>query len=155
MLEKPDISGDLIISRLQEEYGLSTAHLEFLPIGADLGTAVYRVVDNGGTAYFLKLRKGFAEIIVTVPLFLKEQGLRAIIAPLETISKQGWADFDEYKIILYPFIEAKDCFDRELTDHHRNTLGTGLKRIHTAHLPSELRPLIPQESFSPHWRESV
>ena len=155
MLEKPDISDDLIIPRLQEEYGLPVANLEFLPIGADSGTAVYRIVDIGGTAYFLKLRKGFEAIIVTVPLFLKAQGLQTIIAPFETKSKQGWADFGEYKMILYPFIEGKDGFDRELTDHHRKTLGTGLKRIHTAHLPAELKRLIPQESFSPHWRERV
>jgi spectinomycin phosphotransferase len=155
MLEKPDISDDLIISRLQEEYGLSIAHLEFLPIGADLGTAVYRVIENGGTVYFLKLRKGFEEIIVTVPLFLKEQGLREIIAPFETRSKQGWADFGEYKMILYPFVEGKDGFERELTDHHRNTLGKALQRIHTAELPPELRRLVPHETFSPQWRESL
>ena len=40
MLEKPDIRDELIISHLQEEYGLHVAQLEFLPLGADLGTAV-------------------------------------------------------------------------------------------------------------------
>jgi spectinomycin phosphotransferase len=155
MLEKPDISDELIASRLQEEYGLQVPHLEFLPLGADSGTAVYRVVENGGTAYFLKLRKGFEEIVVTVPLFLKSRGLKEIISPFETKSKQGWADFGEYTMILYPFIEGKDGFDRELTDPHRKTLGTALRRIHTAQLPPELRRRIPQESFSPQWRERL
>ena len=76
MLTKPDIPDKLIISRLQEEYGLHIAQLTFLPLGADTGTAVYRVVADDGTAYFLKLRKGFAEIVVTVPLFLKSQGIQ-------------------------------------------------------------------------------
>lgn len=40
MLEKPDILDELIISHLQEEYGLHVAQLEFLPLGADMGTAV-------------------------------------------------------------------------------------------------------------------
>jgi len=155
MLEKPDIPDELILSHLQRQYDLSVAQLEFLPLGADSGTAVYRVVENGGTAYFLKLRKGFEEIIVTVPLFLKSQGLKEIISPFETKSKQGWADFGEYKMILYPFIEGKDGFDRELTDDHRNTLGTALRRIHTAQLPPELRRRIPQENFSPPWRERL
>jgi hypothetical protein len=58
MLEKPNIADELIISCLQEEYDLRVAELTFLPLGADLGTAVYRVVADDGTAYFLKLRKG-------------------------------------------------------------------------------------------------
>lgn len=155
MLEKPNIPEALIISRLQEEYDLRVAELTFLPLGADMGTAVYRVVADDGTAYFLKLRKGFDEIIVTVPLFLKSQGIQEIIAPLETKSKQGWADFGEYKMILYPFIEGKDGFDRELTDHHRRTLGRALKGIHSAQVPAELKTKIPKETFSPKWRESL
>ena len=155
MLEKPDISEELIISRLQEEYDLRVAELTFLPLGADLGTAVYRVVTDDGAAYFLKLRKGFDEIIVTIPLFLKLQGIQEIIVPFETKSKQGWADCGEYKIILYPFIEGKDGFDMELTDHHRQTLGAAFKGIHSAQIPSELKMRIPKETFAPNWRESM
>jgi spectinomycin phosphotransferase len=155
MLEKPDIPDNLIISRLQEEYGLNAAELTFLPLGADIGTAVYRVVADDGTAYFLKLRKGFDEIIVTVPLFLKSQGIQEIIAPFETKSKQGWADFGEYKMILYPFIEGKDGFEMELSDHHRRTLGAALKGIHSTQVPPELQARIPKETFSPYWRENM
>jgi len=155
MLEKPDISDALIISRLQAEYGLHVNTLTFLPIGADLRTAVYRVAADDGTAYFLKLRKGFNEIIVTVPLFLKSQGIKEIIPPFESKSKQGWADFGEYKMILYPFIEGKDGFDMELTDHHRRTLGAALKGIHAAQVPPELKRLIPQETFASNWREGM
>lgn len=155
MLEKPSIPNELIISRLHEEYDLRVAELKFLPLGADTGTAVYRVVTEDGTPYFLKLRKGFQEIIVTVPLFLKSQGVREIIAPLETKSKRGWADFGEYKIILYPFIEGKDGFQTELTDHHKRTLGAALKAIHSVQIPQELKRLIPRETFSPHFRHSM
>jgi spectinomycin phosphotransferase len=155
MLEKPNISDELIISRLHDEYDIQLAELTFLPLGADLGTAVYRVLADDEKAYFLKLRKGFDEITVTVPLFLKEQGVQAIIAPIETKSKQHWVDFDEYKVILYPFIEGKDGFERELIDDHRRRLGAALKRIHTAHIPPELKKLIPQETFSPQGRESL
>ena len=155
MLEKPDIPDELIIFRLQEAYRLRVAELTFLPLGADLGTAVYRVVTEEGTTYFLKLRKGFEEIVVTVPLFLKSQGIQEIIPPFETTSEQGWADFGKYKMILYPFIEGKDGFERELTDNHRNTLGAALKGIHTVQIPPELKKLIPEETFDPRWRESL
>ena len=155
MLEKPDIPEELIISRLQEEYDLHVIEFTFLPLGADLGTAVYRVVTDDETAYFLKLRKGFNEIIVNIPLFLKSQGMKQIIAPLETKSKQGWADFGEYKMILYPFIEGKNSFEMELTDHYRRTLGAALKGIHTVQSPPELKMRIPKEIFSSKWRESM
>ena len=155
MLEKPDIPEKLLISHLQEEYDLRVIESTFLPLGADLGTAVYRVVTDDGKAYFLKLRKGFDEITVTVPLFLKSQGIQEIIAPFETKSRQGWADFGDYKMILYPFIEGKDRFEMELTAHHRRSLGMSLKGIHTAKVPAELKKLIPKETFSPQWRESV
>ena len=155
MLEKPKIPDELIISHLQKQYELSVAQLEFLPLGADAGTAVYRVLTEEGSSCFLKLRKGFAEITVTVPLFLHSQDIEEIIVPFETQSKQNWADFGEYTMILYPFIEGKDGFDRELTDHHRETLGRSLKSIHTAKLPSVLRTCIPQENFSAHWRERL
>ncbi len=155
MLEKPNIPDELIISRLQEEYGLCVAELTFLPIGADSRTAVYRVVTDDGTAYFLKLRKNFDEVVVRVPIFLKDSGIQEILVPFETKSKQGWADFGEYKIILYPFIEGKDGFEMELTDPHRRILGAAFKGIHTAQIPAELRELIKKETFSLGWREDM
>ena len=155
MLEKPDIPDELVIFRLLEEYGLHVAELTFLPLGADMGTAVYRVVADNQTAYFLKLRKGFDEVVVTVPLFLKSQGIQEIIVPFKTKSNQYWADFGDYKMILYPFIEGKDGFERELSHQHRRSLGAALRGIHTAQIPRELKRLIPKETFDPGWRENL
>jgi spectinomycin phosphotransferase len=155
LLEKPNISDSLIIDRVQDSYALHVNELTFLPLGADQGTAVYRVVGDNGKAYFLKVRKGFEEITVTVPLFLQSQGVQEIISPIETSSKQGWADFGEYKLILYPFVEGQNGFEMELSDDHRRSLGASLKKIHAVQLPPELQQLIPQETFSPTWRESM
>jgi spectinomycin phosphotransferase len=129
--------------------------LTFLPLGADQGSAVYRVVSEDGTDYFLKLRKGFDEITVTIPLFLKSQGIQEIISPFETKSKQGWANFGEYKMILYPFIDGKNGFEMELTDDHKRRLGSALKAIHSTQVSPELKRLIPKEAFSPQWRERI
>src|SRR5687767_10942912 len=127
MLEKPDIADKLIVSRLQEQYGLHVAELTFLPLGADMGTATYRAATDQGETYFLKLRKGFEEITVTVPLFLKSQGMQEIIAPFETRSKRAWADFNEYQMILYPFIDGTDGFHLALSDRQKRNLGAALK----------------------------
>ena len=155
MLEKPNIPDELIVSRVEEEYDLHIAELIFLPIGADSRTAVYRVVTDDGTTYFLKLRRKFKDVIVRVPLFLKESGVQEIIVPHETRSSQHWADFGEYKIILYPFIEGKDGFEMELSDHHRRTLGAAFRKIHTAQISPELKESIRKEIFSPEWRDDM
>ncbi|MFT3891240.1 MAG: aminoglycoside phosphotransferase family protein [Anaerolineales bacterium] len=155
MLTKPNIPDELIISHLQTEYSLPVSSITFLPIGADMGSVVYRVITKDSTVYFLKLRKGFNEVVVTVPLFLKSQGIQEIIAPFETRSGQGWAEFGDYKMILYPFIEGKNGFQMELSDSHKWTFGAALKKIHKAQLPPELKGMIPQETFSPQWRERV
>jgi spectinomycin phosphotransferase len=153
MLEKPDIPDELIISRLQQEYDLAVTELTFLPLGVDENTAVYRVLTKTGAAYFLKLRKNFDEIIVRVPLLLQEQGIQAILVPFAARSGQRWADFDDYKILLYPFIAGKDSFGVELSDRHKRIFGAALKSIHTTQVPAELKGLIPKENYSPHWRE--
>jgi spectinomycin phosphotransferase len=155
MLEKPNIADELIISCLQDEYSLHVATLTFLPIGADSRTAVYRVATEEGITYFLKLRKNFDELIVRIPLFLKENGVEAILVPFETKSRQHWADFGDYKIILYPFIEGKNGFEMDLTDQHRRSLGTAFKGIHSVQFPSELKSRIRKENFAFGWRESM
>lgn len=155
MLEKPHIKDDLILSRVQCEYDLRVAKISFLPIGADMDAAVYRVVADDGQVYFLKLRKNFNQIAVLVPLFLKSQGLHEIIAPLKAISKQYWADFGEYKMILYPFIAGKNGFESYLLDQQKRRLGSAFKAIHSAIIPEDLKTLIPKESFSSHYRKGL
>jgi spectinomycin phosphotransferase len=91
MHEKPDLQGQLIISRLQGEYGMQIDQLTFLPLGADGNTAVLRAVSEYEAAYFLKLREGeFDKITVSIPQFLISRGLRSIIAPLETRAGRLW-----------------------------------------------------------------
>jgi spectinomycin phosphotransferase len=155
MLEKPNIPKELIIARAQEDYDLFVAELTFLPIGADLRTAVYRLISDDGISYFLKLRKKFHEVIVRAPVFLHQHGVQEVMIPYRTKSKQYWADFGDYKIILYPFVEGKNGFEVDLTDQQKQTLGAALKRIHSIQVPPELRQLIRRESFNLGWRESM
>ena len=89
MLEKPALPDENIIACLQTAYGLTINQVTFLPLGADLNTAVYRVVTADTTPYFLKLRSGpFAEAAVTLPKLLSDQGIRQIIPPLATQAGQ-------------------------------------------------------------------
>ena len=84
MLERPDIQDARIIACLQDDYGVRVVQLAFLPLGADLNTAVYCVAADDGTPYFLKLRRGiFDESLWRCPSFSATKALRKSYLPLQ------------------------------------------------------------------------
>ncbi len=156
MLEKPDLQDESLISSLQEEYGLLVVQLAFLPRGADRHTAVYRVISEDGTPYFVKLRRGvFDATTVTLPKFLSDQGIVHIIVPLATKAGHLWASLEAFKLVLYPFIEGHSGYEVDLSDRHWRDLGRALKRIHTAKVSPALRRRIQWETYPPQWRKIV
>lgn len=125
MLEKPDLEDERIIVCLKNEYGLSVDTIAFLPLGADLNTAVYRTVADDETPYFVKLRRGnIDEASVAVPKFLSELGIKQIIPSLPTQTGQLRANLDPYTVILYPFVEGQNGFQVNLSDQQRVEFGT-------------------------------
>lgn len=150
MLKKPDLQDDTIIACLLDEYGLNVVQVAFLPFGADQNTAVYRVVADDETPYFLKLRRGvFDETSVALPKFLSDQGIAQIIAPLTTKTGQLRAILGALKVILYPFVEGCNGYEVKLSDRHWSNFGTALKRIHTTVVPPALIRRIRRETYSP------
>ena len=155
VLEKPDFPDSEIVDCLRDEYGLQVVQVAFLPLGADVNTAVYRVADYA-TPYFVKLRRGvFDETTVVVPKLLHEQDVRQVIPPLATRSGQLWATVGDFKLTVSPFVEGRSGFEIGLSDWHWVEFGRALKGVHTAALPPALQNRIPRETFSPHWRAVV
>jgi spectinomycin phosphotransferase len=156
MLEKPDLPDQLLIACLQRSYGLRIAEVDFLPLGADPHTAVYRVIADDQRPYFLKLRSGeFDEIAVAIPRLLSEQGMAEIIAPIPASTGQLWASVDAFAAILSPFVPGRNGWETQVSDRQRVQIGAALKRLHTLAVPEALRQRIPRESFSPRWRDLV
>ena len=156
MLEKPDLKDEEIINCLENEYGLSVGEIAFLPLGADMNTAVYRVITHDEMDYFVKLRRGeFNEASVAVPNFLSELGIKQIIPSLKTRTGQLWANLSPFKVILYPFVKGRNGFEINLSDRQWVEFGAALKKFHTAEFPSAITRSIPRENFSPQWRDTV
>lgn len=154
MLEKPDLEDIKIIQCLQDEYGLRIVQVVFLPLGADVNSAVYKVISDDETPYFLKLRSGnFNDISVTLPHFLHEQGVAQIIPPIPAKTYQLWTTLEGFNLILYPFIEGKNGVEVDLSERQWVDFGTALKRIHMIALPETLKSRIPKDTFSPQWRD--
>jgi spectinomycin phosphotransferase len=156
MLEKPAIVDEEIVACVQAAFGLTVSEISFLPLGADVNTAVYRLTSKTKKPYFLKLRSGlFKEISVTLPHFLHEQGIEELIPPCPTKSNGLWANLGDYKVMLYPFIDGHDACDVPLTDAQWRQFGAALRRVHTAVLPPSLAAAIPKEAYSAQWRQLV
>lgn len=156
MLTPPAISAETIATYIYDCYGLRINQVTFLPIGADVNTAVYRVDTDGATRYFLKLRRGdFDEMAVAVPAFLHAQGIPQVMAPLMTSTRGLWASGHGFSWILYPFFDGPNSFEKPLSDAQWVTLGRTLKAIHTIILPPELAHRVLREDYSPQWRAIV
>lgn len=156
MLTPPDLAHDRIITCLREHFGLRAAQATFLPLGADVNSAVYRVTAEDATPYFLKLRRGnFNQMAVAVPAWLHAQGIRRVLAPLATATGQLWTRAEGFVWILYPFFEGRNGWTIPLSQAQWRALGASMRAVHTTTLPAELAARVPRESYSPRWREIV
>ncbi len=156
MLTPPDLTERTIIACIHDAYALDIIDVTFLPIGADINSAVYRLNTEDGTPYFLKLRSGdFDEIAVAVPAFLHAQGIDNVIAPIHTNAHNLSVRAHGFDWILYPFLVGTDGWNVPLTPAQWRALGATLKAVHTTVLPLELAARVPRETFSARLREIV
>ena len=155
MLEKPELDDEALVDCLRRAYGLDVVRLTFLPLGADVNTAVYRA-ETAGASYFVKLRRAdFDPMSVAVPAALHRQGVVELIPPLAACDGALWTQLEPYTVIVYPFVSGSDATDGGLTAAQWVTFGRALRAVHDATLPAELLAQLPRESFSPRWRDEV
>lgn len=156
MLEKPDLEDDQLTAHLKRTYSRRIAQVDFLPLGADPGTGVYRAVADDGRPYFVKLRRGtFDEASVTLPQYLSDHGLGHIITPLATDSSQLWATLGTFTVVLYPFIMGKSGYAVTLTEENWRDFGATLKRLHTLSVTPFLLRTVRSEAFDASGRDRV
>ena len=128
MLIKPDLSDEDIVKCLQNAYGLEVKSICFLPIGADFNTAVYHVTAGSQTDYFLKLRRGeFIDSSVSVPKYLADLGIKQVISPLATKTRQLWTNLASFKAILYPYVEGYNGVEAKLSEDQWVQFGAAIK----------------------------
>lgn len=141
---------------LHAAYGLSPAAIDFLPLGADRGTAVYRAITTDGGAFFVKLRFGpFNAVSAELPGYLQEQGLMHVIAPLQNTSGLYWTQMGACALIVYPFVTGHDGYAAALTAQQWADLGATMRQMHALQLPDALAQRIPREDYTPRWRDEV
>ena len=159
VLTPPELSVATIADELRGVYGLRVRQATFLPLGADLNAAVYRVeVEDApdGSAYFLKLKRGaFNDLEVMLPAWLHGHATAAAMAALSTTSGALWSTGHGYTWMLYPYFAGEHAFHITLTDTQWVTLGATLRAIHSAALPSDLAARLRRDDYGPRDRDRV
>jgi len=153
---KQIFSDQRIIECLNANYGLKVARLTFLPLGADLNASVYKAEMHDQSSYFIKLKRGrHHDISATIIALLHDVGIQHIIPPIKTTLGKSIQYIDDVTLIVSPFVEGQDGFNRDLTDDQWITLGKAMKQIHEIDVPLSIQHMIRREDYSPKWREAV
>jgi spectinomycin phosphotransferase len=156
MQEAPPISEVTLNAAVQNDYGIVVTELTFLPIGADSSAWVYQLVSVEGTRYFLKIRKGqINQAGLAIPHYLQQTEVAQVIAPLPTRTQTLWVELNEFKLILYPFVEGSNAVDAGMSEDQWSNLGSMIQKVHAASLPPELLGLMRRETFTPKWLDLV
>ncbi len=157
MLEPPNIPAVQIAGCLHAAYGLSIREISFLPLGADVNSAAYRVVARNGTAYFLKLRRGHVpEATLAIPHWLRGAGVEQVIPPLANRTTGALSTrLDSFTAILHPFVAGRSGWDVELSHRHWIELGRTLRTLHASAAPPAYTDRLPRETYSAEWRDRV
>jgi spectinomycin phosphotransferase len=149
MREQPNILEERLLACLQEQYNLSPITLEFLPRGRDYNAGVYRVVNEQGTAYLLKVTsRPLYEPGFLIPRYLRDQGITSIVAPIPSRSSALWTKLGDWTVIVYPFIDG-DSSLTGMTNEQWKEVGSIFKRIHQVQLPPGGFPSLRTETFDP------
>ena len=150
MLERPHLPDETISACLRDGYDLAVTGIEFLPIGNDTNSWVYRVSAEDQQAYFAKVKRGPVYLpSLAVPRYLKDHGLEQVVAPLPARTLELWQHVGDFVLFLYPFINGRTGRTVGLTDGQWIELGTVLKRIHSPAVGAELAAQVGRETFVP------
>jgi hypothetical protein len=93
--------------------------------------------------------------VFTIVELLQNTGIQQIIPPVKTIHGQPTQRIDDFTLIVYPFIDAQNGFNRALTDEQWLTLGKALRQIHEIDVPSSIQHRVRREAYSPKWRGMI
>lgn len=143
-----------IISALNAAYGIAITSLTPLPWGADMHASLYKAQGQEvwQEPYFIKLKRGHQHHVgVTVIELLHDAGIKQVIVPIKTREAQPLCSIGDDTLIVYPFIEGNDGFNRPLNSSQWIELGKTLRRIHDMKVPNSLETKIKREIYASKW----
>ena len=148
MLDKPDVDERSLAAEVAAAWAVDVAALVFMPVGLDGHAWAYRVDTPDGDRYFLKVRHGeFTPAAVLLPGFLRRRGVRQVVAPIDRPDGGAGHEFGDHQLLLYPFRDGGDRWDRGLTDRQWIEYGEFLGRLHAITPSADLAAVLPVETY--------
>jgi spectinomycin phosphotransferase len=121
-----------------------------------MNASVYKAQALDQRSYFLKLKQGHHhDTSVEIVELLQRAGIHQIIPPIKTVHGKPTQPIEDFTLIVYPFVDGQDGFNRNLTDDQWTTLGKALKEIHEVEVPPAIQNRIRHETYSAKWRDAV
>ena len=119
--------------------------------------SVYKAETYNRSSYFVKLKRGHLhdDISAIVIDLLRNAGIGQIIPIIKTVRGQKAQRIDEFTLTVFPFIDGRDGFSRDLTNDQWYTLGKVMKQIHEINVPTRVQTKIRRESYSSKWRQAL
>lgn len=155
MMEKY-FSEKQIVDSLLMHYEINLTKIVLLPLGADINADVYRGETHDNQSYFIKVKRGAqANLSCDIITLLSDTGIKQVITPIKNNHRQAILCSNDISLIVFPFIEGQDGFQRNLTAEQWVTLGRTMRKLHDLKVPESMRRLIRRENFSAMWRERV
>ena len=138
MIEPLGVPDTTLLGWVASGWGLAMDRLRFIPAGLD-GWG-YQV-----DQYFLKVRRSPpAPPAWLVPWHLRERGLTPVVAPVPTSSGAPYLAVEGFALLLYPYVDGSNLWERGLTDPQWTQYGRFLRSLHAVEVPAGL----PVEEFA-------
>ena len=144
-----------ILELLKIHYGLDINALESFSGGADANARVYKAAANSNS-YFVKIKFGhYDQVNLAIIKLLHDAGIKEIIFPILTRAGNLFQQFDEFLMIVYPFIQAPNGFTQDLTDKQWIQLGKALRQVHQTPIPESILQKLRKETYPNKWCDIV
>ncbi|HEY1012973.1 MAG TPA: phosphotransferase [Herpetosiphonaceae bacterium] len=155
MREPSPIPVETLRAAALEGWGVRLEWLEFLPLGADPASWVYRGETADGPL-LVKLRGGQPnEAGLALPRALRDAGLEQIVAPLAGVGGRLWVPVADARLMLYPFIAGRPGAEGGQTTAQWREFGALVRRLHDAALPPAVAALLAEERLEPAWEPAL
>lgn len=149
------LASEQIVHCLKTNYSIEVATLTPLSVGADINASIYKAQSHDQATYFIKLKRGHHGASIEVLKLLWSAGVEQVIPPIKTIDGKTTQSIEDLTLIVYPFVDGEDGFNRDLTDNQWIELGQALRQVHELEVPPSILNNIRQETYSPKWRNAV
>ena len=127
-------------------YGIDVAELIELAGGKDALAKTFKASAVAGEQYFVKFRVGM-DPGISLCAALHDLGIHSVLAPIKTMGGKLAHFLKDRAVLVYPYKEGHNGFERPLELEHWQQIGEALRKIHDSRLPGDVLANLGRERF--------